>query len=454
MTGVVLLIAIVRRGGTSAAGYYGIATLIGTVAAFSFSLGLGTYCTRSYAAGDITGEEVAVIHRIRGLGVLVSAALLAGGAAFVAGTVRVGFVLTAASVLIDQWNETGWAICRGQGRARVEATADLGSNVGILLVAVGAIGLTRGLPFDVAGALLVASAVGRSVIALGLVRTFPKIPWSESTAVVRRHLRAALPYCASDVLGLAYLRGDTLLLAMFATSSVVGSYVAANSMIGPLVQVAAIMGLGSLALMARNRSRGTTQARDETTLVAVFGAAGSLVAGSLAIGLWLTTGILFPSHAQAIRQLAVILALFLPLRFVNFALSAILLARGDAKRRLWIVGVSTLLNVVLNLVFDPRLGAYGAAWGTVITEVGVTWLFVRSLSSRRLSQPILATGGTVAAASMWVSVALHARQGAAALVVPTSAVLFGGCVACVLLARRTLRQPVPAVVPAMVKEAA
>src|SRR5581483_8510693 len=101
-------------------------------------------------------------------------------------------------------------------------------------------------------------------------------------------------------------------------------------------------------------------------------------------------------------------ALFLPLRFLNFAFSALLVARGGAGRRLWIVGGTTVLNVALNLLLDGRLGAYGAAWATVVTEVGVTILFVAALRGVRIGAPAAVIGATMTLASVWAAMALRA----------------------------------------------
>ena len=442
LTGVGVLVAIVRRGGTSAAGVYGISVLVGTFGGFAFSLGLGTYCTRAFAAGDMTGQDVRAVHRLRAVALLAASAVLLAASPLVASGVRTGFVLSAISVLVDQWSETGWVICRGRGRAKVEATAEVISDGVLLAVAVGSLAVGRGLPFALAGALLLLAALARSAVALALVRPFPAPAWSALGGVARRHLRAAVPYSAADMLGLAYLRGDTLVLAAFASSSVVGDYVAANTLVGPLVQVAAMMGVAALALMARQggERRGDERGGHDALLVAMFAAAGTAVAAGLMIGLWTMTPLLFSSHVGTIRDLGLILALFLPLRFANFALSSILLAGGGAARRLLIVVATVGINVGLNLVLDGRLGAFGAAWGTVVTEVAVTALFLRVLVvDRRTYAPILGVGAAVVTASLWLAVALRAAHPLPVMVVPPGLALLLAGAGCAGLAARTVR---------------
>src|SRR5581483_7449892 len=103
--------------------------------------------------------------------------------------------------------------------------------------------------------------------------------------------------------------------------------------IGPLVQVAATMSLGSLALVARRDRRGgatrspTSAASEDAALAGLFAAIGTAVACALVLGLWPVVAVLFSSQVGTIRNLGVVLALFLPLRFLNFAFSALLVAR-------------------------------------------------------------------------------------------------------------------------------
>jgi O-antigen/teichoic acid export membrane protein len=373
-----------------------------------------------------------------------ASAVLVAASPVVAAAARTGFVLCAVSVLVDQWNETGWVICRGRGRARVEAEAEVISDGALLAVAAVSLAVGRGLPFGVAGVLLLAAALARSAVAVTLLRSWPSPPWSALGAVARRHLRAAVPYCAADMLGLAYLRGDTAVLAVFASSSVVGAYVAANSLVGPVVQVAAMMGVAALAVMARRAGEEDDDGRggQEALLVALFAAAGSVVAVGLMVALWTMTPMLFARHVGAIRSLGLILALFLPLRFANFALSSVLLAAGGAARRLGVVAATVLINVGLNVAVDGRLGAFGAAWATVLTEAAVTALFLRVVAVKPAAYvPLAGVGAAVVAASVWLAVALRGAHPLPVLVVPPGVALLAAGAGCAALAARAVPGP-------------
>jgi putative MATE family efflux protein len=69
--------------------------------------------------------------------------------------------------------------------------------------------------------------------------------------------------------------------------------------------------------------------------------------------------------------------------FTNIAY-AILRAEGDAKRAMYIMGASSLLNMVLDplLIYTAGMGIAGAAWGMIVSLVMVSsvllyWFFVR-----------------------------------------------------------------------------
>ncbi|MDD1693262.1 MAG: MATE family efflux transporter, partial [Methanoregula sp.] len=69
--------------------------------------------------------------------------------------------------------------------------------------------------------------------------------------------------------------------------------------------------------------------------------------------------------------------------FTNVAY-AILRAEGDTKRAMYVMGASSILNMVLDplLIYTAGMGIAGAAWGMIISLVMVTgimlhWFFVR-----------------------------------------------------------------------------
>lgn len=78
----------------------------------------------------------------------------------------------------------------------------------------------------------------------------------------------------------------------------------------------------------------------------------------------------------------IFLGMFL-LLFTNIAY-AILRAEGDAKRAMYVMGASSILNMILDplLIYTAGMGIAGAAWGMIISLVAVSivlcyWFFVK-----------------------------------------------------------------------------
>jgi O-antigen/teichoic acid export membrane protein len=450
LTTLVVMALLVRGAGPEAVGYFGLATLIASLTAAALSLGLPTYLTRQAPAGLVSPAEVARIHWTR-----VTVLLLVAGAALpVAGVVLppaiwFGFGLFFVASLLEQGNETAWVLIRGTRSAWAEPLTN--TSAGLLLVGACAADawITGGLSFTHAAVYVASAAVVRSLVSFAVVGIRRHLRASGRLRV-GRHVRAALPYFAADVLGLFYLRGDVILLALFVAAAEVGRYVSAAALIGPAVQVAASMGIGALAYAAPRflsgigpeGGAGPRDVDDPRTIVRFFTVSGQAVAGLMFLALPVAVTVLFGGAGDDILALAMVLGLFLALRFTNFGLSAILLARGRADRRLAVLVISIAGNVALNLALDPRFGTFGAAWATVATEVIVAASLLWSIRGPGLTRPVVWAFAVVAAAGAAMVVLTRAADQHATGAFAAGAVLLAVALASALVRRRGSR-PVP-----------
>ena len=215
------------------------------------------------------------------------------------------------------------------------------------------------------------SGIVRSFLACVLTKVWPTAGFVEVVTALRAHIRRALPYLGSDVLGLAYLRGDTFVLSFFVSTTALGSYVAAASFSSPLVQISSAMALGALAKLGRGAKQG-----DLDKVVDFFGVAGCGISVAISAALPAAVVILYGSSRGQVLILSLVLTAFVPLRFCNSAVSSVVLLHGGAAYRLFIVLFSVLLNVGLNVALDGQMAARGAALATVLTEAFVTIGFV------------------------------------------------------------------------------
>ena len=75
----------------------------------------------------------------------------------------------------------------------------------------------------------------------------------------------------------------------------------------------------------------------------------------------------FSRAADSLR----VLALGLPVLYLNFGLTHFLIARNLATRFTWFALMMLVLNVVLDVLLIPRGLGPGAAWATILTEVAL-----------------------------------------------------------------------------------
>jgi O-antigen/teichoic acid export membrane protein len=396
----VVMALLARGAGTEAVGYYGLATLSASFTAAALSLGLPTYLTRDVPAGLVAPAEVARLHWARFAALSLAAALsypLTGG--ILGPAVQFGFFLFFAASLLEQWNETAWVLVRGTRAAWLEPLTN--ASIGVLLVGACSADawLSAGLTLGRAAGYVTVAAIARSIAACLATGVWRRLRASARLNLAA-HVRRALPYFASDLLGLLYFRGDVLVLALFVAAGQVGEYVSAAAIIGPAVQVAASMGVGALAYAAPRLLGARPAPNDPLAILLFFRISGQAAAGLICVGLPIAVAMLFGDEGRDILVLALILALFLALRFANFGLSALLLARGRASSRLLVLVLSIGGNVGLNLALDGTFGAYGAAWATVLTELIVMGSLLWFLRIGALLRPAAAAVGCVAAAGV------------------------------------------------------
>jgi Na+-driven multidrug efflux pump len=82
-----------------------------------------------------------------------------------------------------------------------------------------------------------------------------------------------------------------------------------------------------------------------------------------------------------------VLALAVPILFVNYGLTHFLIARDLERRNVAFAGLMLVVNVGVNLVLIPRRGGPGAAWATLITEVVLTACCLLALRRRTAGSP-------------------------------------------------------------------
>jgi O-antigen/teichoic acid export membrane protein len=177
------------------------------------------------------------------------------------------------------------------------------------------------------------------------------------------------PYGLTPVLGLFTARFGTLLLQAKDGDAAVGYYQAAGKWYEALLFFSAAFMAAALPKLVRGMGtpRGVVNAQRSLDLLlaagVVFGAGFAGLAPCL-------PAIVGPAYGPSVPVLAV-LALVPVFGFTSELWRGLLLVESRQSLVLVAALVATAVNVVANLLLIPRLGAVGAAWATLATELSM-----------------------------------------------------------------------------------
>jgi O-antigen/teichoic acid export membrane protein len=200
------------------------------------------------------------------------------------------------------------------------------------------------------------------------VRLVPLRPRFTS-AEMRRLLGASLPVALFSLLGILHFRIDTVLLSLLRSLDDVGTYSAAYRFLEqvlfvPTLFIAAVYPLLA-GYAARNDLRlGPTINRSLAFLLLVafpLAAATAILAPELVD---LVAGSSFEDSVGPLRVLT-LAAVFM---FVNTLFSSLLIVYHEQRRLAWLIAVTVLANIGVNILLIPPFGPMGAAASTVVTE--------------------------------------------------------------------------------------
>ncbi len=271
----------------------------------------------------------------------------------------------------------------------------------VVLCAAGALALMG--PRSAVGLLLAFVVATFAKFALSMVAVRPLVgrPMFDSQ-LARALLRAAVPFALSAAVGFLYFRVDMVLLAALASDESVGNYAAAYRFVDGLLLVPAALAYACFPGWMRSQ-----EARRQTFLLLKLLTALGVFAGVLAllIGPLVLELVLGSQFGDGARALA-ILALAIPILYVDSVAVWIAYSRGLEWSVIKICAVALAINVALNVALIPRYDVLGAAIATVVSEVaafaGYAFLF-RALVARHQRE--------IAAAAAQVAVAVSAAAG-------------------------------------------
>lgn len=204
---------------------------------------------------------------------------------------------------------------------------------------------------------------------------------------IPRHLaRFSITVTLTGVLQLLYNTVDTIVVGQFAGKEALAAVGSTSSLINLLITLFIGLSVGSSIVLAKYYGEGNLKAVSDAahTSIAISAVSGVVMG---VVGFLLSKPILNAMGVpeDILAQATLYMRLYfigLPFSFVNVFGSAVLRAVGDTKRPLYILTLSGLLNVALNLLFVIvfHMGVAGVAWGTVLSNVLSAYLILRVLT--------------------------------------------------------------------------
>jgi O-antigen/teichoic acid export membrane protein len=359
-----------RSLGPAAYGQFTYALAIGFVVATLTDLGLQLTLTREMS------RDEAEAARIAGVGLSIKLALAVVGAAVLAGfsltrpaplqfpTFVVGLALICISFV-----ETLGYVFRGLQRVEHEAgllllmrVAIFGLGVAALMGGGGVLGL--GLAYLVGGGL----AAGAGL--LWLRRRFFSPRFAVAPPEWWGMLRQALPLGGAIVCSVVYTRTPVFLLDAMRGAEAVGLFGVAQKLIEPMALMpAALMAAVFPAFtqgLALNNGQAAWLGQRSVVLLALAG--GAVAAAGFLGGPWLIEQLYGRQYAGSESPLQ-ILALAVPLIFVNYALTHFIVAFDRQALNLLLSALLFAVNAALCLTLIPRYGPAGAAAAMLVSEL-------------------------------------------------------------------------------------
>ncbi|MBI4426448.1 MAG: oligosaccharide flippase family protein [Candidatus Kerfeldbacteria bacterium] len=273
-------------------------------------------------------------------------------------------------VAFDMFTMTLTAGLRGVQIFRYEAFGIVATQ--LTTAVLGIIGLTLG--FGLYG--LMVAILGGSIVNFSYMLTmfrrklgaFPKLSWDG--AVIRRFMIIALPILGAALLAKLFTYADLYFLLGSAGQTAVGIYRAAHKIPFALEFVPAAFAASLLPAM----SYYFVHAREHLTQVferalrylIIFSI--PIVVGVFILAEPFITKLFNRVYLGAVEPLRIMI-LALPFIFLNFPVGSFLIA---TNRQIWNtvnLGVAVTINIGLNLVLQPKLGANGAAIAILVSYV-------------------------------------------------------------------------------------
>jgi O-antigen/teichoic acid export membrane protein len=390
-------------------GFAALSVALAFVSLFSTLTDVGLWTIAAREAARHPEREREILGNAFTLGIGVSAAAAATALAFTFALygsaddslTRTAILIVGLQLLISAPAGTAGAFMVAHQRAAPAAIGSLLGSVLFVIALLSVIGFDLGFEAVAACYLLVA------LVAAGtpMIPAFRAIPprIGLDRRIWRPLVRWAVPQGGVLILSMLYFRIDTVLLSLMSTDTEVALYGLAYRVLEILALFPAYFMVTLFPEIARSGPRsgrlaamvGTAQASMAIVAVAILVLFAGLAPEVVAV----IGGPGFEGSVPVLRLLTIAVALV----FVNTVFFHSLVALNRQRELLWMTVAVLLVNVVVNALLIPPLGAEGAALALIVSELAVLaaarWLYGRVAPAPRLRgiPALLAAGAAMTA---------------------------------------------------------
>jgi O-antigen/teichoic acid export membrane protein len=365
---VTLIITIVaaRRLNADPFGILAYAMATGWLFGVATDAGLSMHLARETARKPSRQLLFEVIGVRAGLAFLAATVIALAAPVMVPAHWRIQFIVIACAQLAGAVVETIAHYFRGIQRSEIEATIHATHRLITLAWALVVLWFWRRL--DYLGIAMLVPALAAIVVSIAIAARLSESDGSEENVLTpSRFLRDVLPLGAAVLVSALYFRIDVYFIQQWHGFQPVGGYNAVFRLVEAMrLLPAAVLAVTFPMLVTASD---TQLVRRIGTMLTVAGTALAIVCapgGSLIVPLIYGDAYSYAAPAFSI------LALALPLFFLNYALTHQVIGWDGQHAYLLIATMALIGNVAANLVLVPSQGINGAAIATVLTEVIVT----------------------------------------------------------------------------------
>ena len=370
------LAVLARLLGPAEIGILAIAQALTTVAVVVAGGAIATLAQREVAVAASSATRIATAATVAQLALaLIASTLILIGAALLPlpdGTLPV--VLALLPSIVAQALSLTWVL---QATERMGAAAAIKVSVQLVWTLVGIwVVLLTGSVVWYAGVVSVGVVIGAAlslgVLLRGGVLGRPRF----DSAVLKSLASGAAPYLATLVITQAFLLLDVLFLGMVRSAPEVGHYSAAVRLVLFLITLSGVIGQAAFPQLSR---------RAATDAIAFSALASALVRLTATVALPAAAFLLVEANpvvrllygaefGDSASSLAV-LALWIPLGFLNTVCALTLVAAQRQRTYLGVVLVGAVVMLATLVVLVPSTGGAGAAWSVVLREAVMAAVF-------------------------------------------------------------------------------